>query len=182
MRHRIAILWLSAVAGTAAWGVTPSEAADRWAAQGRTLYLACEFKQAAHAFERAVAEQPGRPALYYWLGKSYARLADIASPFTAPKYARRAGHNLEQAVRIDPRNQEYARELFEFYVDSPEWFEGGLSRARALLEEVNLPEADAETVLKHISDSHAEHSGPSWRMRQAILRTSGVAGSLVPAR
>ncbi|MDR3699039.1 MAG: hypothetical protein P4L56_05345 [Candidatus Sulfopaludibacter sp.] len=182
MHRRIVILWLSAIATSAAWGVTPSEAADQWAAQGRALFLACEFKQAAHAFERAVAEQPGRPALYYWLGKSYAREADVASPLTAPKYARKAGRSLEQAVRIDPHNQEYARELFEFYVDSPEWFGGGLTRARALLEVVNLPEADSETVLKHISDAHTEHSGPSWRVRQAILRTSGVAGSLVPAR
>lgn len=182
MRHRIVILWLSAIAASAAWGVTPSEAADRWADRGRALFLDCEFKQAARAFERAVAEQPGRPALYYWLGKSYARQADVASPLTAPKYAHKAGHSLEQAVRIDPHNQQYARELFEFYVDSPEWFGGGLVRARALLEKTNLPETDSETLLQHIADAHTEHSGPSWRVRQAFLRTSGLAGSLVPAR
>lgn len=182
MRHRIIILGLSAVAVSAAWGVTPSEAADRWAAQGRALFLDCEFKQAAHAFERAVAEQPGRPAFHYWLGKSYARQADVASPLTAPKYARRAGRSLEQAVRIDPHNQEYTRELFEFYVDSPEWFGGGLTRARALLEKTNFPEADSQALLQHISDAQIEHSGPSWRIRQAILRTSRVAGSVVPAR
>jgi tetratricopeptide (TPR) repeat protein len=182
MRHRIIILWLSTIGVSAAWGVTPSEAADRWAAEGRALFLACEFKQAAHAFERAVAEQPVRPALHYWLGKSYARQADVAGPLTAPKYARKAGRSLELAVRMDPHNQEYARELFEFYVDSPEWFGGGLTRARALLEKTNLPEADSEALLQHVADARAEHSGPSWRVRQAILRTSGLAGSVVPAR
>ena len=182
MRHRIIILGLSAVAASAAWGVTPSEVADRWAEQGRTLFLACEFKQAAHAFERAVAEQPGRAAYHYWLGKAYARQADIASPLTAPKYARKAGRSLEQAVRIAPGNQEYARELFEFYVDSPEWFGGGLTRARALLEKTNFPEGDADALKQYISDSRIEHSGPSWRIRQAILRTSSVAGTVVPAR
>ncbi len=182
MRHRIVILWLSALTASATWGVTPAEVADRWAEQGRALFLACEFKQAAHAFERAVAEQPERPALQYWLGRSYARQADVASPLTAPKYARKAGRSLELAVRMDPRNQEYARELFEFYVDSPEWFGGGLTRARALLEKTNLPEADSGALLQHIVDAHAEHSGPSWRVRQAILRTSSLAGSVVPAR
>ncbi len=182
MRHGTIILWLSAVAASVAWGVTPAEVADRSAAQGRALFLSCEFKQAAHAFERAVTEQPGRAAFHYWLGKSYAREADMAGPFTAPKYARRAGRSLEQAVRIDPHNQEYARELFEFYVDSPEWFGGGLTRARALLEKTNFPEGDAEALLQHVSDAHIEHSGTSWRIRQAILRTSGVAGTVVPAR
>lgn len=176
------ILCLSAIAASAAWGVTPAEAADRWARQGRALFLDCEFKQAAHAFERAVAEQPGRPALHYWLGKSYARQADIASPLTAPKYARRAGRSLELAVRMDPRNPEYIRELFEFYVDSPVWFGGGLTRARALLEKTNLPEGDSQAALRHIADARTEHSGPSWRVRQAILRTSGFAGSVAPAR
>ena len=182
MVRRLAILWISAMAGTAAWAVTPSEAAEQWAKQGRALFLACEFKQAAHAFAKAVEQQPERPAYHYWLGKSYARQADVAGPFTAPKYARLAQRSLEQAVRIDPRNAEYARELCEFYVDSPEWFDGGLARARALLEQINLPPLDEQAVREHIASARLEHSGPSWRMREAILRTSGTAGALVPVR
>ena len=54
---------------------------------GRSLFFACEFKEAARTFERGLADQPESAFLYYWVGKSYARLAEISSPFSAPKRA-----------------------------------------------------------------------------------------------
>jgi len=113
---------MSAVAGAAASGPPNTEAAAQWESDGRSLFFACEFKQAARAFEKALAEQPDSAVLHFWLGKSYARLAEVSSPLSAPKNARKARRSLEQAVKFDPRNGEYLRELFDFYVDSPEWF------------------------------------------------------------
>jgi hypothetical protein len=45
---------------------------------GRSLFLACEFKEAARTFECGMADQPESALLYYWAGKSYARLAEVS--------------------------------------------------------------------------------------------------------
>jgi len=127
-----------------------------------------------------LAEQPDSAVLHYWLGKSYARLAAVSSPLSAPKNARKARHSLEQAVKIDPRKDEYLRELFDFYVDSPEWFSGGLKRAAALLERISPGESGTEPRLKQLADSRKEHSGAGWWIERAVLWTSGAIGYFVP--
>jgi hypothetical protein len=104
--------------------------------------------------------QPNSAALYYWLGKSYVRRADVSSPLSAPKKARRARRNLEEAVKRDPR--EYLMELFDFYVESPEWFDGGLQRTAALLELFSPADSGPESLHREIAYSRKEHSGPGW--------------------
>ena len=180
MRNWCVLLFLIASAGSAASGRPSAEAVAQSDSDGRSLFLACEFKRAARAFERALSAQPDSAALYYWLGKSYARLADVSSPLSAPKNARRARHNLEEAVKRDPQNHEYLVELFDFYLDSPEWFHGGLQQAETLLELTRSAESDPELWLKEIADSRGEHSGPGWCMRRAVLWTSGAIGRIIP--
>src|SRR5260370_36188314 len=128
---------MSAATGSAASGPPIAEPAAQWEKDGRSLFLACEFKQASRAFENAMAGQPDRAGLHYWLGKSYARLAEVSSPLSAPKNARKARRSLERTVEIDPHNDEYLRELFDSYLNSPEWLSGKLERAAALLERIS---------------------------------------------
>jgi tetratricopeptide (TPR) repeat protein len=180
VRYWNAILLISAAMVPVASGATHADDAAQLERDGRSLFLTCEFKRATRAFEKALAEQPDSAGLHYWLGKSYARLAEVSSPLFAPKNARKARRSLELAVKIDPLNREYVRELFDFYVDSPEWFSGGLERAAALLERISPGEFDAELRLQQIVDSRKEHSGAGWWIRRAILRSSGAAGFVAP--
>ena len=182
MRYWSLILLVGTGTGWAASLPANTDAASRWERDGRSLFLACEFKQAARAFEKALAAEPASAHLYFWAGKSYARLAEISSPLSAPRNARAAQRGLEQAVAIDPRNEEYLRELFDFYVDSPQWFGGGLERAAALLERIGSEDPGAELRLAHLADSREEYGGAEWWMRRAALRTAAVAGYLVPQR
>lgn len=179
MRLRSVILLMSAAAGAAASGPANAGGAEQWERNGRSLFLTCEFKQAARAFEKAAAEQPDSARLRYWLGKSYARLAEVSSPLSAPKNARKARRSLEQAVQLDPRNDEYLRELFDFYLDSPEWFNGGLERAAALMERFRPAEYGAEPQLQ-LADSRKEYSGAGWHVERVLLWAPGVIGYLVP--
>jgi tetratricopeptide (TPR) repeat protein len=180
VRYWSVFLFLSAAADAAASGPPNAEAVAQLERDGRSLFVACEFKRAARVFESALSAQPDSAALYYWLGKSYARLAGVSSPLSAPKNARKARRNLEEAVKRDPRNREYLLELFDFYVDSPEWFHGGLQRAVALLVRVRPADSDPEPWLREIADSRKEHSGPGWRMQRAVLCTSDANGHIVP--
>src|ERR1700733_5327202 len=180
MRYWWAILLMSAATASAASGPPTVESAVQWEKEGRSLFLACEFKQAARAFEKAVAAQPNRALLHYWLGKSYARLAEVSSPLFAPKNARKARRSLERAVELEPQNDEYLRELVDFYLNSPEWFSGGLERAAALLGQSNPLESGAEPGIQRLTYSRNEHSGPGWWIERAILRTSAAIGDVIP--
>jgi tetratricopeptide (TPR) repeat protein len=180
MRYWSVILLASAAVGSAASISGSADIAAQWSADGRFHFFACEFKEAARAFENALTEQPDSAVLHYWLGKSYGRLADVSGPLAARKNARKAQTHLERAVKLAPKDGEYLQELFDFYVDSPEWFGGGLGKAAALLERMNPQECNAEIRLQQLADSRKEHRGVGWWMRCAVLRTSGTIGYLVP--
>lgn len=180
MRYWSLILLMSAAAGSAVSGPPNAEAAAQWEGNGRSLFLACEFKQAARTFEKGLVEHPDSAVLHYWLGKSYARLAEVSSPLSARKNAHKARLSLEQAVKIDPQNDEYLLELFDFYVDSPEWSSGGLERASALLELVSTGAPGAELRRGQLAASRKEHSGAGWWMRRTVLWTCSAIGTLIP--
>lgn len=178
MRYWLAIVAMSVSA--AAGGSRSAEIAAQWAEDGRFHFLACEFKEAVHAFENSVAEEPENAEWRYWLGKTYSRMAEVSGPLSASKNAHKAQRNLEEAVKLDPRNDKYLLELFDFYVDSPEWFHGGLERAAALLERMGPETLDAQERLAELAESRKEHSGFGWWMRLAVLRSSGAVAYLVP--
>ena len=149
---------------------------------GRSLFLACEFKEAARTFERGLADEPESAFLYYWAGKSYARLAEVSSPFSGPKNADKARRNLERAVQLDPENREYLQELFEFFLESPGWFSGGLNRAAALRELVSQQQSANEHWKERLAAARHEYAGPAWWETKAILCTYGAVGSVIPSR
>ncbi len=149
---------------------------------GEALFRECEFKSAAHAFERALTSEPGSARLHFWLGKSYEGMADVSSPLSARRNARKAQAHLEVAVRLDPGNREFLMELFEFYLDSPEWFDGGLSRAGAILERLGPDDGGPGTPSRFLAESRKGYRNPPCAMRKGILRVSAAIGSLVPHR
>jgi len=152
-----------------------------WAVTGRAYYAKCEFKNAVRSFTKALQSQPKDALLHHWLGKSYARMAEVASPLSASRDARRARLSLERAVELEPRNQEFLRELFGFYLDSPEWFNGGLNRAALLVDKIEPQDPGAQTLLRNLlADARQEYHGPTWRLRQASLLPTGQMGRIVP--
>jgi tetratricopeptide (TPR) repeat protein len=152
-----------------------------WAETGRSRFFACEFKGAASAFTKALQLRPDDARLHLWLGKSYARMAEVAGPLHAAGNARRARRNLERAVELDPGNREYLRGLFDFYLDSPEWFGGGLRRAALLVERIAPDDPGAQAFLRELVDGgREEYRSLDWRMRQATLVPSAQIGRIVP--
>ena len=180
---RACILAIAMASALGAAPVVAEDSAAHWESTGRALFLACDFEDAAHAFMRALANDPENAELHYWLGKSYVHLADSASLFTAPRQARKAPRSLERAVQIEPRNREYLQELFDFYLGSADWFGGGLDRAAALAERISALDASAGISLQmRLAASAKEHSGAGWSIQRMVLRTSGALGELVPHR
>ena len=73
-------------------------------------------------------------------------------------------------------------ELFEFYVDSPEYYAGGLSRSTAMLERFGPDDGGPGTLSRTVADARKEYSGPGWALRKGILRVSRAVGYLAPQR
>jgi tetratricopeptide (TPR) repeat protein len=154
---------------------------DALASRGRSSYERCDFKGAARAFSKALRYEPANARLYHWLGMSYARMAEISSPWHASRDARKARNGLERAVELDPQNQEYLRELFNFYLEAPEWFSGNFKRAAVLLDRIDSDDPGGRTFLQaKLSLARHEYRGPDWRIREAVLLPSGQIGRLVP--
>ncbi len=179
-------LWtLLLVFGGLSWGASVENTvvgdAALWTRKGHDRFEICEFKGAAQAFSKALRSQPEDASLYYWLGKSYARMAEIAGPLHASRDARRARFSLERAVDLDPRNHEYLRELFDFYLDSPEWFSGGSGKAAVLVERIEPDDAAGQALLRELlAEARSEYRGPGWLMRQATLLPPAEIGRIVP--
>ncbi len=162
----LAIAW-------AAFGASPKR-------DGQELFYQADFKAAARAFEQALTNEPASARLHFWAGKSYARLADVSSLLFARRNARKAQAHLEAAVRLEPKNQDYLTELFDFYVDSPEWFGGGLDRAAALVERLGPDDGGAAALSRMVAESRREYSGVGWAMRKRILQAGAMAGAVTP--
>ena len=108
-------------------------------------------------------------------------MAEIASPLHGSSNARKARVNLERAVQLEPRNQQYLRELFDFYLDSAEWFKGGLERASLLVEKIEPDDPSAQAFLRTlVAAASQEHSGIYGRLRQATLVLPGQIGRIIP--
>ena len=182
MWYKVATLLMAGIVARATTNVIDSGAGAEWARHGRDAFLACEFRQATRSFERAVAAEPDSADLHFWLGKSYERLAEVSTPLTAAKNARKARRHLEFSAAREPHNPEYLRELFDFYVDSPEWFHGGLGRADAVAERISSIEAGDDAVLRNsLAASRTEHSGPAWLTRRGLLAAFSAVGRFIPA-
>jgi len=156
--------------------------AGSFPAEGEALFRECDFMAAVRSFERAVTKEPGNARLHFWLGKSYARMAEVSGPFSTRKNARKAQAHLETAARLDPGNREFLMELFELYVDSPEYFDGGLSRAIAMLERLGPDDGGPGSPSRIVADARKQYSGPEWAVRKSILRVSSAIGYVVPQR
>jgi tetratricopeptide (TPR) repeat protein len=163
---------------TASGAVISNADQEHWEKEGCALFMKADFKQAAQAFQKGLRRSPDNAALHCWVGKSYARLADI-STFAAAKNARRARAQLEQAVRLDAHNEEYARELFDLYVEFPEFCDRGLGRASALIESFGSDD-DRQAMVSRLQTSQRTDVGIELRLRTAASWTVSGLGYLVP--
>ena len=73
-------------------------------------------------------------------------------------------------------------ELFEFYADSPEYFDGGLSRATAMLERLGPDDGGPGTPSRIVADARKQYSGPAWALEKGILRVSAAVGCPPPRK
>jgi len=135
---------------------------------GRNYFMMGEYKKATDTFEKATSLDPRNSSHWHWLGRTYGRRAELASFLSAPGYASKARQNFERAVELDVRNIEALNDLFEYYLQAPEFLGGGLDKAQALIEKI----AAVDPVERHWAMARVAEEKKDFKTAEAQLRRS----------
>ena len=161
--------------------VFPAVAQQSEFAIGKAKYLDGNFKSAAAHFELALRNNSNDAECHYWLGRSYVTLADIATPFGS-KYSQRARFHLSRALELEPRRNEFRRELFEFLVNSPDFAGSKERQAKSLIAAAEESGADDATLRARLEEARRETTSLSGRMQRlfqfAPETAARIAGAL----
>jgi cytochrome c-type biogenesis protein CcmH/NrfG len=138
---------------------------------GKCYMMQADFKKATDAFQRATELEPKNSAYMLWLGRSWARRAETASPLLAPMNASRARTCFEQAVALntDPKNHDAMDDLFEFYLNAPGFLGGGFDKAAALaarIEQMDPAQGHYDRAL--IAQRRKEFGQSEQELRRAV--------------
>ena len=104
---------------------------------GQNYFMLGEYKKGTEILEKAATANPENAAILYWLGRTYARRAETANPFSAPGWATKARVMFERSVELDPTNKEATGDLLDFYLGAPGFLGGGTGKAEALARTIS---------------------------------------------
>ena len=136
---------------------------------GRDNFMLGEYKKATDAFQNAVALQPSKSEYEHWLGRTFGRRAETSNPFAAPMYASRARQHFEQAVALDPGNEEALNDLFDFYLQAPGFLGGGYDKAEAVAKRIaQRNEAEGHFAQAQLADKRKQFDTAEQQLRRAM--------------
>ncbi len=98
---------------------------------GRCAYEMHDSDQSVSNAERAVELDPKVAGYHNFLARAYGHKAEHSNWFTGLSLARKASHEFQEAVRIEPNNVRYERDLISYYIRAPGIAGGGDDKAEA---------------------------------------------------
>ncbi len=110
--------------------------AQTFALMGRDYYMLGDYKKATDCFQNAISREPNDSDFVLWMGRTYGRRAETASPFLAPLNASKARQYFEKAVELDPKNREALNDLFDYYLQAPGFLGGGSAKAEEIAKRI----------------------------------------------
>jgi tetratricopeptide (TPR) repeat protein len=147
--------------------IAAKDVAD-WKLMGQNYFMLGEHQKAIKAFDQALAaalnragsnqtSRAARSQLYHWLGRTLGRRAETGSVFMAPGNASKARAMFEEAVRLDPANQEAVNDLFDFYLQAPGFLGGSVEKAEALAQRIGrLNPAEGHYAQAQLADKRRQ--------------------------
>jgi tetratricopeptide (TPR) repeat protein len=104
---------------------------------GRCAYELHDNDHAVSQGERAVELDPKNAEYHHFLAVADGHKAEHSSWFSGLSLAKKASHEFQEAVRLDPRNVRYQRDLISYYVRAPGIAGGGEDKAEAQIAQLN---------------------------------------------
>jgi Flp pilus assembly protein TadD len=147
---------------------------------GRDYFGLGQFKPATENFQKATSLDPKNSDYALWLGRTWGRRAEAASPLTAPSAASKARQFFELAVRLDPRNQEAVNDLFDYYLNAPGLLGGGLDKAAKVAQHIaELDEAEGHFAQAQLADRRKQFDSAEQHFRRAMQLAPKQVGRVI---
>jgi tetratricopeptide (TPR) repeat protein len=147
---------------------------------GQCWFYQGEYHKASQALEKAAVREPNNSMVWTWLGRSYGRRAETGFPLAAPALATKTREAFEKAVKLDPANTEGIDDLFEFYLDAPPLFGGGIEKARGLVAQITKNDgAEGHFAGARIDERQKQFATAEEHLRQAIALAPRQPGRVI---
>ncbi len=147
---------------------------------GQNYFMLGEYKKGTESLEKAAALDRDNAHIQYWLGRTYARRAEMANPFSAPGWASKARQALERSVALDPANKDATGDLLDFYLDAPGFLGGGMQKAEALAKLIGQNDPAEEHYARAlIEDRRKDYDGAEQHFRNAAALAPKQVGRMV---
>ena len=139
---------------------------------GQNYFMLGEYKKATEALEKATTLDPDNPRVVYWLGRSYARRAETANPFSAPGWASKARQMFERSVALDPKNKDATGDLLDYYLSAPGFLGGGLHKAEELARTIS----ESDPAEGHYAQALIEDKRKNYEKAESHFRHAAELG------
>jgi len=136
---------------------------------GRDYFMLGEYKKATEAFHKAFTLEPSNSVHAHWLGRAFGRRAETSGPFLAPMHASKARQYFEQAVALDPSNDEALNDLFDYYLQAPGFLGGGYDKAEQVAKRIAARnEAEGHFAQAQLADKRRQYDTAEEQLRRAM--------------
>lgn len=159
---------------------SPGTSAEYYALTGKCHLMRGNFKKATENLQKAVALEPQNSDYMLWLGRTWGRRAEIASPFVAPLNASKARDCFEKALQLNPNNRDVLGDLFDYYLHAPGFLGGGTDKAEVLarrIEAIDPPEG--HFALSQVAQKQHHVQGAEQELRAAVKLAPNQIGHVI---
>jgi cytochrome c-type biogenesis protein CcmH/NrfG len=141
--------------------------AEAFCLMGENYFMLGDYKKATGAFQKALALEPAKSEYAHWLGRSFGRRAET-SMLTAPVYASKARQYFEEAVTLDPANEEALNDLFDYYLQAPAILGGGIEKAEQVAKRI----AERDAAEGHFAEAQLADRRKQFDTAEKHLRAA----------
>ena len=147
----------------------PAHQAAAYNLIGRDYFMLGEYKKSTEAFQKAFALEPSNSVHAHWLGRAFGRRAETSGPFLAPMHASKARQYFEQAVALDPSNDEALNDLFDYYLQAPGFLGGGYDKAEQVAKRIaDRNAAEGHFAQAQLADKRRQYDTAEEQLRRAM--------------
>ena len=142
---------------------------------GQNYFMLGDDRKATESMEKALSIEPDNAIFAHWLGRIYARRAELGNALTALGYALKAGQMFEKSVALNPANKEAEGDLLDFYLEAPGFAGGGIDKAEKIAAQI----ARIDPAEGHYAQAQIEQKRKNFSSAEQHLR---LARELAPTQ
>ncbi len=154
----------------------PGGEAEAYNLKCRVEYSLEQWDKAANDCEQAVKLDGRSSDDHLWLARALGAQASRASFLSAFKLAKRVCAEMEEAVRLNPRNAEALADLGNYDYTAPEVAGGGIDKAEGVAAQMDrIDPIRAHELRGHIAEQKKDYGSAEREYKQALAASAHPA-------